>query len=162
MFVAVAFGSNLGDAPARVRQATERVGKFVELSGISSLWASAPMYVEDQPEFINACAAGHTDFGPYELLRRFKAIEEDLGRVPRRRYGPREVDVDLLMYGPLQLAGPTLLLPHPRMDERGFVLQPLAEIQPELQIPGLGSISTLLDRLPENRLRRIEDATVFV
>jgi 2-amino-4-hydroxy-6-hydroxymethyldihydropteridine diphosphokinase len=135
----IGFGSNLGDRSENIRRAAERLG----VSRLSSLIETEPMYVEDQPPFINAVGFLETNLGPLALLRLLKALESEIGRLPRERYGPREIDLDLIAYGRLQLRslvnGSTKLqVPHPRLAERSFVLDPLAELDPFLQIPGLG------------------------
>ena len=134
----IGFGSNLGDRSENIRRAAERLG----VSRLSSLIETEPMYVEDQPPFINAVGFLDTCLGPLALLRLLKSLESEIGRLPRQRYGPREIDLDLIAYGRLQLRsvvyGATKLqVPHPRLAERNFVLDPLAELDPFLQIPGL-------------------------
>lgn len=134
----IAFGSNLGDREGNIRRAAETLG----VSRISSLHETTPMYVEDQPPFINAVAFLDTELGPLALLRLLKETEAAIGRQPRERYGPREIDLDLIAYGSLQLRSviygeARLQVPHPRLAERSFVLDPLAELDPGFHVPGL-------------------------
>jgi 2-amino-4-hydroxy-6-hydroxymethyldihydropteridine diphosphokinase len=102
------------------------------------------MYVEDQPPFLNACGLLNTDLGPFGLLARIKALELEIGRLPRVRNGPREIDIDLIAYGVLQLRSKLVYVPHPRLIERRFVLQPLFDIAPDLHLGGLGVVRNLL------------------
>lgn len=134
----IGFGSNLGDRELAIRRAAERLG----VSRLSTLVETAPMYVEDQPAFMNAVGFLETEMGPLELLRLLKSTEQEIGRLPRERYGPREIDLDLIAYGALQLRSVLegivrLEIPHPRLGEREFVLGPLRELDAGFVIPGL-------------------------
>jgi 2-amino-4-hydroxy-6-hydroxymethyldihydropteridine diphosphokinase len=103
------------------------------------------MYVTDQPNFLNAVARGKTRLGPLALLSVLKQAEQELGRVARFSNGPREIDLDLLAYGSLQLkAGDRLIIPHPRISERRFVLAPWADLEPEWIVAGAGRVKDLL------------------
>src|SRR5204862_8246711 len=114
----------------------------LQLAGQSSLYRSAPVGFADQPDFINAVCIVDTTLSPSMLLTRLLTIEEVHGRVrSRRRNAPRTLDLDLLLYGDLELSSPDLTLPHPRMHERAFVLVPLAEIAPALNVPGRGIVA---------------------
>lgn len=149
--VAIALGSNLGDRMEYLRRATDRLTEFVRLSGISRVYETAPMYVEDQPAYLNAVVAGTTEMGPIALLRRLKALEREIGRAPSERFGPREIDLDLVVYGRLCVrsveSGRTWLqVPHPRMSERRFVLAPLVEAFGDAVLPGMDSVCEMLDR----------------
>lgn len=134
----IGFGSNLGDRAENIHRAASALG----IVRLSSLIETAPMYVEDQPPFINAVGFLDTELGPLALLRLLKSTETEIGRLPRQRYGPREIDLDLIAYGALQLKsvlyGETKLqVPHPRLGERSFVLDPLSELDSSFVIPGL-------------------------
>lgn len=131
-------GSNLGDRAATLRAAVAALAPYVTVERVSSLYDTAPQLVTDQPRFLNAAVCGATALEPLALLRQVKAIEAALGRVPGPRYGPRAVDIDLLLVDDLLLDTPELTLPHPRLAERAFVLVPLAEIAPDLCHPRLG------------------------
>lgn len=136
--VYLGLGSNLGDRAANLRAAVAALAPQVVVERVSSAYDTAPQLVLDQPRFLNAAVAGRTTLEPRALLRLVKGVEAALGRVAGPRYGPRLVDIDLLLIDDLVLATPELTLPHPRLPERAFVLVPLAEIAPELRHPVLG------------------------
>ncbi len=142
--VYLALGSNLGDRRANLAAAVERLRAQVAVERISSIYDSEPAYVDDQPRFLNAVLRGRTRLSPRALLAFAKAVERELGRVPGPRFGPRLIDVDILLYDDLAIATAELTIPHPRMAERPFVLVPLAEIAPEFVPPGwTGAIGAL-------------------
>jgi len=101
----------------------------IKIEKISSIYKTAPVNFEDQPYFFNAVGKGRTDLSPLECLRLFKSIEKHLGRKSGKRFGPREIDIDLLLYGNLTMKTKPLTVPHPRMHLRKFVLVPLLEIE---------------------------------
>jgi 2-amino-4-hydroxy-6-hydroxymethyldihydropteridine diphosphokinase len=137
-------GSNLGDRAATLRHALAALAPFCTLLRVSSIYDTAPQLVEHQPRFLNAAVCGVTALAPHDLLRAIKRVEEELGRTPGLRYGPRVIDVDILLYDDIRLSTDALMIPHPRLLERAFALLPLAEIAPELPHPSLGStIATL-------------------
>ena len=139
----VALGSNLDDPPARIRSALERLRGLPDtrLVASSSLWSSRPLGPQDQPDYVNAVAGLLTRLPPAVLLDELKAIEKGMGRArPAERWGPRVIDLDLLAYGTETVSRPGLTIPHPGVQERDFVLYPLAEIAPELWIPGAGRV----------------------
>jgi 2-amino-4-hydroxy-6-hydroxymethyldihydropteridine diphosphokinase len=143
----VGLGANLGDPEQMLRLALERLAAepSVELVAASTLRETEPEDCLDQPRFLNGAAAIETDLSPRQLLARLQLIECELGR--RRagpRFGPRVIDLDLLLYGSETMSEPELELPHPRLHLRRFALEPLAEIDPELEVPGKGPVSTLL------------------
>lgn len=142
----VGLGSNLDDPVAQVTRARAALEDFPDSGWFahSGLWRSAPLGPPQQPDFINACTGFLTRLGPCELLDRLKALEQAAGRRPAERWGPRTLDLDLLVLGTLVIDGERLTLPHPRAAERNFVLLPLAEIAPYLVIPGRGSVPRLL------------------
>jgi 2-amino-4-hydroxy-6-hydroxymethyldihydropteridine diphosphokinase len=130
-------GSNLGDREAMLRRALEALSPFVTLLRVSSTYDTAPQLLEDQPRFLNAAACGMTGLTPHNLLRSIKRVEVELGRTPGPRFGPRAIDIDILLYDDLILVTDELIIPHPRLPERAFALLPLAEIAPELPHPQL-------------------------
>jgi 2-amino-4-hydroxy-6-hydroxymethyldihydropteridine diphosphokinase len=134
--VYLALGSNLGDRRANLGAAVERLRELVAIEALSSLYETEPAYVTGQPHFLNAALRGRTALLPSALLAFAKQVERDLGRAAGQRYGPRVVDIDLLLYGEQAIDTPQLTIPHPRMAERPFVLAPLAEIAPDLVPPG--------------------------
>ena len=143
----VGLGANLGDREATLRHALELLGEHVELEAVSSFRETEPVGVSDQPLFVNAAARIRTELPPRELLDVLLAIERTLGRERRERWGPRTIDLDLLLYGDATVAEDRLAVPHPRLHERRFVLEPLAELDPALAVPGRGQVSELLARL---------------
>jgi len=132
----LALGANLGDRVASLRNAIERLRDAVAVERLSSVYETEPAYLLDQPRFLNMALRGHTALDPHALLAFLKRIERDMGRIAGPRYGPRVIDLDILLYDSLALATADLIIPHPRMAERPFVLAPLAEIAPELVPPG--------------------------
>ncbi|MBN2495821.1 MAG: 2-amino-4-hydroxy-6-hydroxymethyldihydropteridine diphosphokinase [Deltaproteobacteria bacterium] len=136
----LSIGANLGDARASCLQAAGALdrleqSRLVERSG---LYRTEPVGVRDQPDFVNLAVCIQTGLDPRPLLERLQALERELGRVPSRRWGPRAIDLDLLLYGERVIQEPDLVVPHPRMHERRFVLAPLAEIAPRAVHPLLG------------------------
>lgn len=162
--VLVALGSNVGDPRANLQAAVDELRKRFEVQRVSRLYRTAPMYVEDQPEFLNGAVLLQTGKAPLQVLQALKVIEGEIGRHKERRYGPREIDLDLLSYGRLQYRfseGRTILVvPHPRIPERRFVLAPLADIAPDLMLPGLGRVSHLLGQTngQAESVHEVEDA----
>ncbi len=157
----IGLGSNLADPRAQVERALQCLARLPEsrLLGSSHLYRSAPWGVLDQPEFVNAAAAIETGLSPQTLMQALLAIERDAGRDRSgERWGPRILDLDLLVYGALTLAEPGLQLPHPHLHERAFVLLPLAEIAPHLEVPGRGPISALLARIDTTGCHLIDTA----
>jgi 2-amino-4-hydroxy-6-hydroxymethyldihydropteridine diphosphokinase len=133
--VAIALGSNLGERASHLEFALERLGTFVTDLRASTFVETAPVGVPAQPDFLNAACVGTTTVGPEDLLERLLALEGERGRVRKFPHAPRTLDLDLILYADLVLDTPTLHLPHPRFRERRFVLEPLAEIGPELVDP---------------------------
>lgn len=131
-------GSNLGDRVGYLRAALEMLvaSGTATIGAVSSLYETAPMEIAEQPAFLNAVAAIHSPLSPQALLRLLKETERAVGRVERIRFGPREVDVDILLYGDLVLESDELTIPHPRLDARAFALVPLDELAPGLLLPG--------------------------
>jgi 2-amino-4-hydroxy-6-hydroxymethyldihydropteridine diphosphokinase len=129
----VALGANLGDRETSLREALRRLADDPELEvrSISSVYETAPVGFTDQPSFLNMAVCLGTDLEPVELLRRLLAIEQEMGRVRDVRWGPRNIDLDLLVYGEMSMETPELTLPHPRMGQRAFVLVPLRDIWPK-------------------------------
>jgi len=133
-----------------LRLALERLAAepSVELVAASQLRETDPVDFLDQPRFLNAAAAVETDLSPRQLLARLQLIECELGRRRAgRRFGPRVIDLDLLLYGSETVNEPELVIPHPRLHLRRFALEPLAELDPELEVPGKGSVRALLSGL---------------
>lgn len=150
---AVAFiglGSNLGERERHLEAALDRLraSDGVRVLAVSSIRETEPVGYVEQGRFLNAAVKVETTLAPSDLLALLLAIERELGRVrDGPRFGPRTLDLDLLLYGDERLEGPDLTLPHPRLAERAFVLEPLAELEPGLEIPGHGPVETLLAAL---------------
>ncbi len=142
--VVVALGSNVGDSLLYLRQATEALAHILHDLKVSPIYQTAPMYVQDQPSFLNAAVAGTYAGGPLGLLNQLKEIEARIGRQTRDRFGPREIDLDLVAYGALAYQGPRLQVPHPRTPERRFVLLPMSDVAPGLRLATMGTIEELL------------------
>jgi 2-amino-4-hydroxy-6-hydroxymethyldihydropteridine diphosphokinase len=142
----IALGSNLQDPAAQVASALRELSTLpgTHLLRHSSLYRTAPLGYDNQPDFINAAAEVATTLQPLALLRALLALETSHGRERPFPNAPRILDLDLLIYDELVMQTPELTLPHPRLHERGFVLFPLAEIAPDLVIPGKGAVSALL------------------
>ncbi len=140
-------GSNMGD---RLQALRSGVRELEELSvrpvALSSLYESPAKYILDQPAFLNCVGRFETTLTPEELLDACKEVERRMGRKERERFGPRELDIDILLYEGEYLSADELSIPHPAMDERLFVLMPLAQIAPDLEVPGRGSVADLLKR----------------
>lgn len=154
--VYLGLGSNLGERDALLRAALERLAPDVRVTRVSSIWDTAPLLVTNQPRFHNAVAEGLTALEPLALLRLVKGIERALGRQPGPRYGPRPVDIDILLYDDLNLDTPELTIPHPRLPERAFALAPLAEIAPRAWHPALGcDAASLAAEAPPADIRRL-------
>ena len=147
----VALGANLGDREATIRAAVAALGEEpgVDVVAVSSLVDTEPVGVADQPRFLNGVAVLETDLPAAGLLALLLAVERRFGRVREGvpRHGPRTLDLDLLLYGDAVLDEPGLTVPHPRLHEREFVLGPLGEIAPGLEVPGKGRVETLRARL---------------
>ena len=148
--VYVGLGANLGDREATIRGALELLGSGPDLAvqAVSTLRETAPVGYVEQPPFLNGAALLETDLSPRDVLDRLLAVERALGRTrDGPRWGPRTIDLDLLVHGAEVVDEPGLRVPHPRLAERRFVLEPLAELDPGLVVPGLGPVAALLASL---------------
>lgn len=139
----LALGSNVGDRKANLRAALDRLPPHVSVVRCSAVYETEPAYVVDQARFLNMVAEVRTAYAPHDLLRWLKTIEQQEGRTATFRYGPRVVDLDILLYDNLIIDTPELVVPHPRMAERAFVLVPLAELAPDLIVPQQTTVATL-------------------
>ena len=150
-------GSNEGDSLAALRSARDALpGHGIEVTGSSSVYVTAPQgEVLDQADFLNACLEIDTDLGPEELLVAAKAVEAELGREPGGpRHGPRPIDVDVLLLADLEHRSERLVLPHPDIAARRFVLEPLLELDPALKLPDGTRLEPLLAKVVDQRVRR--------
>lgn len=142
--VFIALGSNIDNPREQVERAFVELDEIARVVARSALYRTAPVGYLDQPDFVNAVAEIETSLAPTVLLRALFEIERAHGRVREFKNAPRTLDLDLLMYGELIMNEAGLTLPHPRMHERAFVLAPLNDIAPGLEIPGRGQVSKLL------------------
>lgn len=154
----IGLGSNLEQPQQQVSAAMLALDSLAEtrLLARSSLYRSAPVGYADQPDFINAAALIETALAPVDLLQALLQLEQQFGRVRTFLNAPRTLDLDVLLYDDLVIAESTLQVPHPRMHERAFVLLPLAELAPELQIPGRGLVADWLARCGEQSVQRLD------
>ncbi|HEX6700247.1 MAG TPA: 2-amino-4-hydroxy-6-hydroxymethyldihydropteridine diphosphokinase [Gaiellaceae bacterium] len=146
----VGLGANLGDREATIRRAAELLGEApgIRVTAVSTLRETDPVGYLDQPRFLNGAAELETTLAPRELLDCLLAVERALGRERTGpRFGPRTIDLDLLLYGEERIDEPGLRIPHPRLHERRFALEPLEELDPTLDVPGRGPVQTLLAAL---------------
>ena len=149
--VYLSLGSNLGDRQANLRNATGRLLELGDVLEVSSLYETEPVEFTDQPWFLNCAVAARTELIPREFLAGILSIERSMGRQRIQPKGPRIIDIDILLYGAATINTPQLTVPHPAMAERRFVLEPLAEIAPDVKHPVLKkAIRELLDSLPRN------------
>ena len=153
----VGIGSNQGNARAHVLEAFDELAQLpaTHLEARSSLYRSAPVDAPGQPDYVNAVAALDTELSPAQLLDALQGIERRHGRERPHPNAPRTLDLDLLTYGDMVLDSPMLTLPHPRMHQRAFVLQPLLELDPRAEVPGRGRATTLLAACAGQRVERL-------
>ncbi|MCK7595990.1 2-amino-4-hydroxy-6-hydroxymethyldihydropteridine diphosphokinase [Microbulbifer sp. CAU 1566] len=153
----IGLGSNLADPAGQLRSALDRMAEIPDtaLCGCSSFYASAPIGPGEQPDYVNAVACLETALDAESLLDALQAIENQHGRERTLRWGARTLDLDILLFGNDQIASQRLSVPHPRMAERNFVLEPLAELAPALIMPDGTPLPQLLAQCPANRLHRL-------
>jgi len=153
----VGLGANLGEPRQQLTEALTAMSGLPEtrLAGHSSFYRTAPVGHEDQPEYLNAVAVLDTRLAPGVLLEGLQGIERRHGRERSFPNAPRTLDLDILLFGDEQIARPGLTVPHPRMHERAFVLQPLLELDPSISIPGKGSAGALLSACTSQKIERI-------
>ncbi len=157
--VYIGLGSNLAEPITQLEEAVDHIKhlEHVEISNCSSLYASTPMGPQDQPDYVNAVVEISTSLEPIALLKALQAIEQQHGRVRKaQRWGPRTLDLDILLYGQLRIDQVELVVPHYGMKQREFVLYPLFEIAPELVLPCGESLQSLLQNVPENGLQIVK------
>ena len=164
--VFIGLGSNLGDSTRMLQRASDCIAQLPQTRLIrqSGLYISPAWGGIDQPEYTNAVLEIETSLEPDRLLKELLAIERKNGRnrLNELRWGPRVLDCDILLFGERRLQTASLTLPHPRMAERAFVLIPLAEIAPDLVIPNLGELSSLIQHLKDVSIARLEQGTDYV
>lgn len=154
----IGLGTNLGDRAGYLRTAVDALtARGLAPTAVSSVYESDPLVLEGsppQPDYLNAVVEVRTDLGARGLLDQLKAIEDELGRQHRERWGPREIDLDLLLYGDETIDEEGLTVPHPGLTKRSFVLVPLLEIAPYLDLPSGEPVSAFCERNPEG-LRKV-------
>jgi len=157
----VGIGSNLGNPLVQVSEALAALAILPQTRCViqSPWYRSEPLGPPGQPYYINAVAGLETSLAPLVLLSALQAIENTHGRQRTLRWGARTLDLDMLLYGDLVQDDPHLTIPHPRLHERAFVLYPLLDIAPDLRIPGLGDLETLVRLCPPLGLERLEEAS---
>ena len=153
----IGLGSNLDNPAAQLRSALEQIADIphTTLDSCSGFYASAPVGPGEQPDYVNAVARLETELPPEKLLDALQNIENLHGRKRTLRWGARTLDLDILLYGNAQLDTVRLCVPHPRMAERNFVLEPLAELAPDLTMPDGTALQAMLAQCPTNRLHRL-------
>jgi 2-amino-4-hydroxy-6-hydroxymethyldihydropteridine diphosphokinase len=156
--VYIGLGGNLGDPIATLRDALVRIAGLdgVELDAVSSAYESAPVGLTDQPPFVNAAARIFTALPLRDVLAGLLGVEQELGRVRTARYGPRTCDLDILLAGAEVVDEPGLSVPHPRLAERRFALEPLVELDPALRLPDGASLRALLEAVSDQAVRRLD------
>ena len=161
--VAIALGSNLGDRLENLRFGLSRLRLILQDIRVSSIYETEPSHDPDQPMFLNACLTGRTRLTALQLLSELQDAERAAGRRPApRRWGPRTLDLDVLLYGVEVVREPRLVIPHPRLPERAFVLIPLAEIAPDWVVPGstgdADRVATLAARIDRSGVTMLKEA----
>ncbi len=156
----VGIGSNMGDSPTRVRGAFDALAGLphTRLMARSRLYRTRPFGPVPQGDFINAVAGLLTQLDAAAMLEGLRGVERAAGRVRAERWGPRTLDLDLLVFGAERLQTPELTLPHPGIAERGFVLAPLHDVAPTLDVPGAGRVEVLLRRLADDGIAEVIEA----
>jgi 2-amino-4-hydroxy-6-hydroxymethyldihydropteridine diphosphokinase len=152
----LSLGSNLGDRYGNLRLAIAKLQSQLKITAISPVYSTEAWGVTDQPTFLNVCLAASTTLAPHEVLHLAKSIETEMGRQPTHRWGPRLIDIDILFYDKLVIEDEGLIIPHPRLVERAFVLAPLADIIPDFRHPQTGeTVQEMLDRVDTSGVDRL-------
>jgi 2-amino-4-hydroxy-6-hydroxymethyldihydropteridine diphosphokinase len=147
MRAVIALGSNLGNRELNIDSAIAELAKIIEITHLSTNHETDPVGGPEQPKYLNAILIAETQLDPHELLISMLEIENKLGRKREIHWGPRTIDLDLIVVGDEVVVSDVLVLPHPRAHERKFVLEPWLEIDPTAQIPGLGLVESILQRI---------------
>jgi 2-amino-4-hydroxy-6-hydroxymethyldihydropteridine diphosphokinase len=151
----LSLGSNVGDCAAQLRDAIARLGRIGKIVRVSSFYETEPVEFTEQPWFLNCAVALETSATPQELMKALLRIEEEMGRRRVQKKGPREIDIDILLFGDEVVESEELTVPHPAMAQRRFVLEPLVEIAPELKHPVTrNTVRDLLRGFPEGQVAK--------
>jgi 2-amino-4-hydroxy-6-hydroxymethyldihydropteridine diphosphokinase len=152
--IALGLGSNVGDREDYIRRTVDKLSHYFSIDKVSSIYETKAWGEENQPDFLNACLTAETDKTPEEVLSIIKKIEADLGRTETYRWGPREIDIDILLFDDKQISSQRLTIPHPQLTDRAFVLVPLAQIVGDLLDPNTKlPISTLAIKLDNSSVQ---------
>lgn len=152
----LSLGSNLNERYANLRRAIALLREHMTVTAISPVYATEPWGDRDQSPFLNICVAASTPLAPHDVLHLIKSIEQEMGRRPTHRWGPRLIDIDIIFYDNLVLRDEELIIPHPRLAERAFVLAPLADLIPDFRHPQTGeTVQELLDRIGAAGVERL-------
>lgn len=152
----LSLGSNLNERYANLRRAIALLREHMSVTAISPVYATEPWGDKNQPPFLNICVAASTALAPHDVLHLIKSIEQEMGRQPSHRWGPRLIDIDIIFYDNLVLQDEALIIPHPRLAERAFVLAPLADLIPDFRHPQMGeTVQELLDRVGADGVERL-------
>ncbi|WP_374686783.1 2-amino-4-hydroxy-6-hydroxymethyldihydropteridine diphosphokinase [Promineifilum sp.] len=152
----LSLGSNLNERYANLRRAIALLREHMSVTAISPVYATEPWGDKNQPPFLNICVAASTTLAPHDVLHLIKSIETEMGRQPSHRWGPRLIDIDIVFYDNLVLHDEELMVPHPRLAERAFVLAPLADLIPDFRHPQTGeTVQELLDRVGADGVERL-------
>jgi len=156
----IGLGSNLKEPAAQLARAISELAALPDTSLVaqSGFYASQPVGPQEQPDFINGAVWLRTSLAPHQLLDQLQAIEQAHGRERLRHWGPRTLDLDLLLFGDEQLCDERLTVPHKELPNRDFVLQPLLDLKPDLALPDGTPLSALRQQCPDNRLRKLPPA----
>ncbi len=158
--VYLALGSNIGDSRQHIQNAIGKLAVLLQDLKSAPLYQSKAIGYTDQPDFLNTVVRGGTALAPAAFLQRIKAVEQEVGRTPTFRWGPREIDIDIIFYDDLVLKTPGLTIPHPEFTKRDFVLQPLCDLKPDLVDPvSRQTVKVLLDQLRKTQqspLKRVD------
>lgn len=162
MLAYIGLGSNLENPLQQIKTAINDLQSLADITivSVSSLYQSPPMGPADQPDYINAVLSLETTLPPHQLLDALQSVEQLHGRVRKRHWGERTLDLDILLYGDQILDDERLKIPHPGLPERAFVLYPLAEIAPEVEIPGIGALQQILPLCSQGDLQQVEQISL--
>jgi 2-amino-4-hydroxy-6-hydroxymethyldihydropteridine diphosphokinase len=154
--VILALGSNKGDKLTYIKEALKKIEQLGQISAVASLYQSSAYGITNQSDFYNSALVLNTEMAPEQLLTELKKIEKQVGRTKNIRWGPREIDLDIIFYDQKQIVKKELTIPHPDFQNRVFVLKPVAEIEPELPAPGMNmSMSDLLNKCEDKTIIEI-------